>query len=182
MAINDGGIRLDDLAAGMPGITPRLGAAMAEAATLCFEEHSHSSGVSMPLDGDAQGNVSVAWSDLTDAEQARRAWADPQVTVEHGACGVAALLSAQLLDLVVVERSRKGTGFDYWLGAPSEAGELFQGRARLEVSGIARGTESALSARVRKKIKQTTASDSLALPAVIAVVEFREPRTRLKRR
>jgi hypothetical protein len=32
-------IRLDDLAAGMPGITPRIGAVLAEAATVCFEDH-----------------------------------------------------------------------------------------------------------------------------------------------
>src|SRR5688572_7511203 len=52
------GITLDDLSAGMPGITPRLGAVLAEAATLCFEDHLHASGVPMPLDGDTAGHMS----------------------------------------------------------------------------------------------------------------------------
>src|SRR5882762_10409117 len=110
-------IHLDDLAAGMPGITPKIGAALAEAATLCLEDHSHSSGVPMPVDGELNQKLSVGWSALADPEQARRAWSDRQVTTEHGACGVAALVAMRLMDLVVVERSRKGTGFDYWLGA-----------------------------------------------------------------
>lgn len=175
-------IRLDDLAAGMPGITPRIGAVFAEAAVLCFEEHSHSSGVPMPVDGDLVREISVAWSALADPEQAKRAWADRQVTTEHGACCVAALLIAQLMDLVVVERSRKGTGFDYWLGKSAGDAQLFQKRARLEVSGIAKGTEPLLMARIRQKVNQTKVSDGVRLPAVIAVVEFGEPRSRLKRR
>ncbi len=175
-------IRLDDLAAGMPGITPRIGATLAEAAILCFEEHSHTSGIPMPVDGDWDTEIPVAWPPLADPQQAKRAWNDPQVTTEHGACCVAALLVAELAELVVVERSRKGTGFDYWLGKPSENAKLFQKRARLEVSGIAKGTEPTLKARIRQKANQTKVSDSLGLPAVIAVVEFGEPRTRLKRR
>jgi hypothetical protein len=47
------------------------------------------------------------------------------------------MLIRQLTQFTVIERSRKGTGFDYWLGSEDEAGELpFQNKVRLEVSGI----------------------------------------------
>jgi len=43
----------------------------------------------------------------------------------------------------VIERSRKGTGFDYWLGSADEVGELpFQNKVRLEVSGIGKADDS----------------------------------------
>src|ERR1035438_522994 len=41
--------------------------------------------------------------------------------------------------MVVVLRSRKGTGFDYWLGKGGDA--AFAAKARLEVSGILDGGE-----------------------------------------
>jgi hypothetical protein len=176
-------IALDQLLAGMPGITPRLGAALAEAATLCMEDHAHESGVGMKIDGDNTETASVTWSALLDSAQARRAWADEQVTTEHGACGVAVLLVKEVYGLVVLERSRKRNGFDYWLGKPTASlSELFQGKTRMEVSGIRAGTESSIAARTRAKAKQTAVSDALGLPAIIAVVEFSQPRTRLGKR
>jgi hypothetical protein len=74
----------------------------------------------------------------------------------------------------VVERSKKGTGFDYWLAERNSSGLLFQGLARLEVSGVLSGTSSDLSRRVSQKKKQTEVSDGL-LPAIIVVVEFGKP-------
>jgi hypothetical protein len=49
----------------------------------------------------------------------------------------AILLMRALTGYTVIERSRKGTGFDWWLGTEDN---LFQGKVRLEVSGILRGT------------------------------------------
>jgi len=74
---------------------------------------------------------------------------------------------------VVVERSKKGPGFDYWLG-DGDDDLLFSGKARLEVSGILSGSANKISARFRQKKQQIKPSDHLA-PAYVAVVEFGNP-------
>ena len=175
-------VALDDLSIGMPGISPRFGASLAEAATICFEGQSHLSGVRMNIDGNYNQIVAVHWPPITDVDQARRCWADAQVATEHGAYGVASLLVIALTELTVLSRSRKGTGFDYWLGPKGETDPLFQNKVRFEVSGIARGDGSAVDSRARRKLKQTERSDHTKLPALVAVVEFGSPRTRLVKR
>ncbi|MEH2318575.1 hypothetical protein [Nostoc sp.] len=83
--------------------------------------------------------------------------------------------SLQLRSSTVIERSRKGTGFDYWLGSEEEAGELpFQNKVRLEVSGIRKADDSRVRARVKQKIEQTNPSDG-TFPAYIIIVEFSRP-------
>ncbi len=79
--------------------------------------------------------------------------------------------------LTVIERSRKGTGFDYWLGTQGSTATLpFDRMARLEVSGIrSKGNRSQINARVKQKTEQTRASDAQGLPAYIIVVEFSRP-------
>lgn len=104
--------------------------------------------------------------------QARRTWNDPQEATEHGAVGVAALLILQKTEHAVLKRARKGTGFDYWLGPESQ--HPFQHKARLEVSGLLKGTASAVRTRVRQKVEQTKLS-ARTLPAYIVVVEFGAP-------
>ena len=47
------------------------------------------------------------------------------------------------------------------------------------MTGIAKGGSSDIEARARRKLKQTAQSDEMALPAVVAVVEFGHPRSRL---
>ena len=76
-------------------------------------------------------------------------------------------------------RCRTRTGFDYWLGRQDDPGPLFQNRARLEVSGIRSGTNSAMSTRTRRKLVQVDQSAPI-LPAVVIVVEFGEPRSRIR--
>jgi hypothetical protein len=51
----------------------------------------------------------------------------------------------------------------------------FQRMARLEVSGIRKGSRSQINARVKQKTEQTRASDAEGLPAYIIVVEFSRP-------
>lgn len=105
----------------------------------------------------------------------RRCWADKQWATEMGAYGVAILLITKNTEFTAVERSRKGTGFDYWLGPKADGGELpFQRKARLEVSGILKGGQERIASRVKQKAKQTERSDG-ALPAFVAVVHFGIP-------
>jgi hypothetical protein len=171
-------IKLELLSGGAPGITPKWGACLAEAASFCLQDQKHSSGVRLRVDGDYKRHFRMLWISSDNQEQLERCWRDAEVTTELGAYGIATLIVPVLTQYAVIERSRKGTGFDYWLGEPGTSDRLFQNRARLEVSGIRKGDESQVRQRVRQKIRQTNKSDG-NLPAVIAVVEFSTPRSRV---
>ena len=86
--------------------------------------------------------------------------------------GIAVLLAQKEIGYTVIKRSRKGTGFDYWMGDISAY--PFQNKARLEISGIRGGNDQQVKARVQQKLKQTGRSDG-ALPAYVIVVEFGQP-------
>jgi hypothetical protein len=109
-------------------------------------------------------------------DQARRSHNDLQEATERGAYGIAILIVCDRTGMIVVERSAKGLGFDYWLGDEGEEDddELFAKKVRLEVSGILSGSRSQAQARVRQKREQVKPSDHLA-PGYVAVVEFGTP-------
>lgn len=177
--INTQTLHLSLLSEGGPGVTCAFGESLAQAAAVCLETQAHSPGTALSIDGDFEGAVSLLWNRVTN--QMRRTLADIQEATELGACGVAILLIESLTSLRVMERACKGTGFDYWLGTEDSSGALFQGKKRLEVSGILRGDEARLRARVKEKLRQTDQSASV-LPAVVVVVEFSTPRSRLVER
>jgi hypothetical protein len=172
-------VDLDKLEEGMPGISPKVGAFLAEAATVCFTAENHSSGVIMHVDGDFNRQCRVVWNSIPD-EQVLRSWGDAEVATEHGAYATAALMISELTSYTVFERSRKGTGFDYWLAPRGTEQPLFQEKARLEVSGIRKGDTSKITARTTEKLGQT--ERSRGLPVVVAVVEFSAPRSRVLNR
>ena len=89
---------------------------------------------------------------------------------EFGAVAVAILLVKREVGYSVIERSRKGTGFDYWIGEESEL--PFARKARLEVSGIRKGTTREVNARVNEKLKQIERSGD-SPPGYVIVVEVR---------
>lgn len=183
-------MELDDLRKGKtPGIEADVGSCMAQAAVICFEDRDHASGVTMKIDGSFSANTAVQWNALSNPLQAKKSW-DPDEATAWGASGVAALLIDELTDYRIVERAKKWmapgrrTGFDYWLGKKKDESPqpLLQDKARLEVSGIRKGTEADIVSRVREKEAQTTVSDSLEIDAYVAVVEFSAPRSRVKKR
>ena len=92
---------------------------------------------------------------------------------------MAFLLIRAITGYTVVERSRKGTGFDWWLGTDDN---LFQGKAHLEVSGILQGTARRINSRIKARLRQTMQSDNLALTAYVVVVEFGTPRAKVVQR
>ncbi|WP_026735294.1 hypothetical protein [Fischerella sp. PCC 9605] len=164
---------LTKLGEGLPAITPSFGAALAEACAVCLEDQNHSQGVELTISGDFTTKFKLYWQPVT--EQMLRCWNDEEFTTEQAAYSIAFLIIRQLTDLTVIERSRKGTGFDYWLGSENENSELpFQNKVRLEVSGIRKGDDSRIRARVKQKIEQTNPSDG-KFPAYIIVVEFSKP-------
>jgi hypothetical protein len=125
----------------------------------------------MAIRGDHETSFTLSWPETND--QVRREWSDPQEATENGACGIAIFLVGALTDYHIVQRSRKGTGFDYWLGLKNDA--MFQHAARLEVSGIRQGDARLMEGRVKQKVRQTRRSESLTIPVFVVVVEFGSP-------
>ena len=145
---------------------------MAEAAAVCLDDCGHHTPVRLIVDGDESRSYDLEW--LPAGDQARRTWADGEVATEYGACAIAILVVRDIRGHTVLQRSRKGTGFDYWMG--KEAG--FTKNARLEVSGIRRGGSSTISTRVNQKIRQISVSSG-QLPGMVVVVEFGTPLARM---
>lgn len=163
---------LESLHQGIPGLTKAWGQFLCEASACCIEFHRHPKGVELKIQGVSDTPFNIHWeNNITD--QTQDAWNDNEELTEYGACGIAILLILKLTSFTVIQRARKGTGIDYWLGYKN-AEKPFQNAARLEVSGILSGNTNVIKARVNKKRKQTEPTDG-ALPAFIAVVEFSEP-------
>lgn len=171
-------LNLGDLNRGFPAITSAFGQYLAEAGAVCLASQGHQIGKEITVTGIQSRLYSLFWPDVTD--QMKRCHNDPQVATEHGAMGIAILLIKDIVGYSVIDRSRKGTGFDYWLGDETEL--PFQNKSRLEISGIREGNSSKVSTRVKKKIKQTTQSDNLGISAYVVVVEFGQPIADVRKR
>jgi hypothetical protein len=156
---------------GMPGLTTACGTMLAESAAVCLENRDHQSGVQLHVSGMKTDVFGLQWPEVD--EQQRRCYADLQEATERGAYGVAILVVKELTGKLVVERSMKGPGFDYWIG-DGDDDLLFSGKARLEVSGILAGTRGQIAGRARQKKDQIKSSAHLA-PGYIAVIEFGSP-------
>jgi hypothetical protein len=158
----------------MPGLTPAWGEVLAEAASVCLAMEGHAIHIELKVGGSFEGSFLLERLDVN--PQMTLAHRNEEEATELGACGVAILAVRSLTDLVVLHRSRKGTGFDYWLSLEGE--HLLQRGERLEVSGIRKGTEAAIKSRTSEKMRQTQRfrTDS---PAWVAIVEFSRPLLRL---
>jgi hypothetical protein len=170
--LSSGNLDLSRLDNGLPGITPSWGGFLSEASSVCLVSQNHALGVVMDVLGSQKAQFKIFWDDQIQ-NQAFAAWNDEQELTEYGACGIAIMLVLELTGYTVVQRAKKGTGVDYWLGH-KESNRPFENSARLEVSGILKGDDKDIKGRVKKKIKQTEPSDG-ALPAIVVVVEFGKP-------
>lgn len=171
------GFSLDALIKGELGLTPSCGSYFAEAAFYCLHVHSHPNPVRLSLSGDMSGSGTLEWAKVSDAHH--RTHADLQEAAEFGACAIGIVIAVQLTGVCGVERSVKGTGVDFWLVKDSDDRGIFQRSARLEASGILKGTQSTIEARVSQKLAQTKPTDGTGLLAYVAVVEFGSPEARL---
>jgi hypothetical protein len=181
-AIEPTSLHLASLVYDLPALTPALGGTLAEAAAVCLADRGHGDVCEMQLRWRADARLFAIHRPLV-TDPMRRAYRDMQDATELGACGVAILAVRAITGYAVVERSVKGTGFDYWLGtidAPSTASEPLERKARLEVSGILHGAVRSVEARVREKIRQTRRWAG-SYPAYIVVVEFSKPMVRIER-
>jgi hypothetical protein len=174
-------LRLNDLCQNKPerpGWSLIFGATCADAASVCLDDRGHPECVALQIDGIQSCEIELQWNAIDDT--IRRFNADQEVATEYGAYGIAALIMPRLTNLTVIERSVKGKGFgfDFWLGSIDDVDSLFQRKARLEVSGIRKGSETIVQSRVNMKLKQISPSDTVA-PGYVAVVEFGTPRARV---
>lgn len=169
------------------GFSPMNVSAFIEAGILCLTYHKHSAGVEMSVReayrGAVKEIVGLTWAHIID-DDSLNSWAEE--AIDDGAVALAALLIVNLTRYTVIQRSFKGTGFDYWLmeadtyQAARDQNEIISGQthgsARLEVSGDKEAKKiSEINARIKKKTNQTDKSDHLNLPALIVVIEFSRP-------
>jgi hypothetical protein len=164
---------------GSSSVTPAFATILGEAAAVCFEENRHLSGVQLSVDGMSKGTVEVVWTQLDGAHKATHA--DLHEATESGVYGAALLLVRQLTGATAIDRSVKGGGFDWWIGTPDPSGLPFQGLVRLEVSCILRGQPPDIRSRLKRKVRQTDASDPIAA-ALISNIEFSQPRVQVERK
>ena len=167
-------IQLTEIKQGTPGITPVEGANLYENCVVALHNSSHPVPVTLQVSGINTCNYSLLWED-TFSDQLRRTYADEQSVTERAAVAVSVVLALRQTDYTVIERSRKGTGFDYMLGDGQDP--LFTPKARLEVSGIMHETDgNTAEQRFRQKTVQTSQSDDTRLPAYVSIVEFSTPK------
>ncbi len=156
----------------IPGLSEGTALNMLEAAVVCLCRQQHNSGVSMPISGVQNYNQVLEWDTLF-TNTLDRAYADQEVATELGAVCISILIALSITPYTIIERSRKKTGFDYWLG-DKNATLPFVHSARLEISGIFCNPQG-VQQRVRYKLRQTSQSDNLKIPAYVSVVEFSQP-------
>jgi len=169
-------LALTDLADVIPIFNPAVAAYYIEACMICFESCGHVHTINLQIQGTFSQVFAISWVDAI-TEQMRRNWKDDRYTTEHGAVALALLVIRPLTGYTVIERSDQGTGFDYWLGNDDEGEDTewpFQHKARLEISGIRRGTRSQVSQRVSDKRQQSRHKGG-GLSTYVAVVEFSVP-------
>lgn len=154
------------------GLTTALAQALVEAASVCLAAARHPETFSLLLVREGGSQTTLPCQRLAVTEQMQAAHDDLHEATERGASALAILLAHRELGYEVVRRSRKTSGFDYWLQKEAPASQPFE--ARLEVSGVLENP-AAVRARAAQKRDQTRASDRPGFPVVIAVVEFGTP-------
>ncbi len=175
--VNDTRLTLsfETLKKGQLGISAVYGSFLAEAASHCLGWNNHENPVPLDITGDVFTPASLKWNDVNEQ---KGTWTDLQEATEYGAYGIAIIVALLLTTTPRVERSAKGTGVDYWIGDGNDQRGIFQRTARLEVSGILKGDQPKIAARMKEKMTQTKRSDKAGLAAYVVIVEFGSPEAR----
>ena len=166
-------VNITHIRKGLPGISAVAAAHLYEAFEVCMHLSGHQETVSLKMAGLTDKDISIIWEDQVD-EQMARTYADMAYTTDHGAVCLSVMLVIALTPYTIIERSRKGTGIDYWLGNKDSI--LFQKKARLEISGMLKGDDALMKSRHIIKTRQTDKSDGQCIPAYVSVIEFSRPK------
>lgn len=175
--MNSSKLTFEAIHEGLPGVTADTCRSYVTSACVCLKAHNHSQPVELTVEGIVEDRHELIWTHPTD--QALRENEDLSEAAENGALAIAFITALAFTSYTVVKRSRKYTGFDWLLG---HQGQDLQGAARLEVSGLHSGNDSQYRTRCKKKLAQSTPSDSGGLPAYASVTNFIKPITRLAKR
>jgi hypothetical protein len=172
---------LETLSERIPVITPEAVGFYKQNCMVCLDKNGHPSGVILRVDDRSDGEkmFAVCWNGEV-TEQMQRAFRDTLKATDFAACAIALLLIRELTEYTAIEQSAVGTTIDYWLGHQSDADDvlIFNNKARLEVSGIlTENKDNTVEARTRAKLRRL--SPKGGLPALIAVVEFSQPWSRI---
>lgn len=171
---------LDSLSTEIPVMTPGYAGYCKESCMVCLESQGHSSGVTLSVDwGGDNENLTVRWVGSADS-QMKAAHHEPTTATDAGACAIALLLVRELTDYTAVQQAAIGTTVDYFLARrPLDDTLVFNHAARLEASGIReeKGTNT-VSARANRRLGRLK-DDSL--PALIVIVEFASPKSKMVR-
>ena len=155
-------------------ILPNMYSYYAEATAICFEENNFTGTASLKIE---QSEKEIAAFNLTWAtvnQQVKDMHNDLIYETEYGAYCIAFLIIHHLTDYKIIRRSKRKTGFDYWL-SEKESDYPFADAARLEVSGILKGKNTEIAQRIRIKKEQIKQSDGSKLPAYIIITAFHKP-------
>lgn len=171
-------LNVDEMDLRCPGISDGINTSFKEAIKVCLEINKHRQGQIFTIEGHISNKLNILWRPAT--QQLFDSWSDHQETTEVAACGIAVHIILSNTNYTVRNRSWKGTGFDYWLGAKNAPESLFQNVAKLEVSGIAEEKKAnKITSRVKRKINQIDKFKDKypALLAFIVIVEFSAPKS-----
>lgn len=174
--LGDGAVVLASKANNAFGMSPQMIQTFEQAARVCLHKNAHDRPVSMTLQHEGVRPrckaVRVQWKRPT-AKQLR-SFGDE--ATEFGAVAVALHLMREVHGYVNCTRSRRGTGFDYWIG--KTPGPLMNGKVRLEISGILAGSDAEVAKRSREKVEQMK-KGGVAGAGFAAVVNFGPPASRI---
>jgi len=169
-------IHLNELKDATSAISPVQCDYFVEACVVALENQGHQSPVSIKVEGDFDKTFELTWA----GDVKKEGWREDRISVENGSIAVAFFLILELTDYQIAQQSIIGTGFDYWLGFkeshPNYDSDNFL-NAKLEVSGINRGSQSVIQQRVRQKLRQVGLSEGENIPAFIIVTEFGTPKS-----
>lgn len=150
----------------------------AEAAAVCLARY-HEKKVNVVVLGDLQSEFELVWGQVS--EEQRNSYNDLEEATEDGAYCLAIWVIEKLTEYHTLRKSQKQTGIDFFLNHKTDT-QNPKPQARLEVSGILKGTTSKIKARLNQKIAQSMQSDDLEIPAFIIIVEFSKPSITVKKR
>ncbi|HFA47536.1 MAG TPA: hypothetical protein ENJ95_00805 [Bacteroidetes bacterium] len=171
-------IHLDQLKAGLPGITKAIGAYLAEAAAYCLDAQRHKPGVVLKVEGSFEAEFSLRWTDVID-DRTKQAWADEKEATEYAATAIAILLVRELTEFELSKRLRQGDRADYFL-AKKNAPSALAPEGFLEVSGIFEETPgNTINMRLGIKKANIDKIQGREKTAIIIVVALNIPKAKI---
>jgi hypothetical protein len=168
---------LEDITKGYPGLTDTRGHDLLEACIITLYRSKHKSGIELQITGIEENCKYLIWA-KSYTSQIDRTWKDQNNATKLAAECISLLLAFKYTGFTVIESSVIGSGIDYWLGNETNDPDIFEDKARLEVSGIFDDDDTEINRRVKEKIEQTKQSANTLLPAYISIIEFSRPKSK----